>query len=33
VSINLSYQITIEFLIHDNRIIPIAVGDHDSVYR
>jgi plasmid maintenance system killer protein len=33
VSINLSYRITIEFLIHDNRIIPIAVGDHDSVYR
>jgi hypothetical protein len=26
VSINLSYQITIEFLIDDNRIIPIAVG-------
>ena len=33
VSINLSYRITIEFLIDDNRIIPIAVGDHDSVYR
>ena len=33
VSINLSYRITIEFLIDDNRIIPIAVGDHDSVDR
>jgi mRNA-degrading endonuclease YafQ of YafQ-DinJ toxin-antitoxin module len=33
VSINLSCRITIEFLIDDNRIIPIAVGDHDSVYR
>jgi hypothetical protein len=33
VSINLSYRITIEFLVDDNRIIPIAVGDHDSVYR
>lgn len=33
VSINLSYRITIELLIDDNRIIPIAVGDHDSVYR
>ena len=33
VSINLSYRITIEFLVDNNRIIPIAVGDHDSVYR
>jgi len=33
VSINLSYRITIESLIDDNRLIPIAVGDHDSVYR
>lgn len=32
VSINLSYRITIELLIEDNRIIPIAVGDHESVY-
>ena len=27
VSINLSYRITIEMLIDDNRIIPIAVGE------
>ena len=33
VSINLSYRITIEFFIDDHRIIPIAVGDHDSVHR
>lgn len=33
VPINLSYRITIEFLVDDNRIIPIADGDHDSVYR
>lgn len=32
VSINLSYRITIELLIHDNEIIPINVGDHDVVY-
>lgn len=32
VSINLSYRITIELLIHDNEIIPINVGDHDAVY-
>jgi len=32
VSINLSYRLTIELLIHDNEIIPINVGDHDAVY-
>jgi mRNA-degrading endonuclease YafQ of YafQ-DinJ toxin-antitoxin module len=32
VSINLSYRITMEFLIKDQEIIPVNVGDHDSVY-
>ena len=32
VSINLSYRITLEMLIHDQQIIPINVGDHDVVY-
>lgn len=32
VSINLSYRITLEFLIKDQDIIPVNVGDHDSVY-
>lgn len=32
VSINLSYRITLELLIDDQRIIPINVGDHDTVY-
>ena len=32
VSINLSYRITLELLIHDEEIIPINVGDHDVVY-
>jgi mRNA-degrading endonuclease YafQ of YafQ-DinJ toxin-antitoxin module len=32
VSINLSYRITIEFLIQGKQIIPINVGDHDAVY-
>jgi toxin HigB-1 len=32
VSINLSYRITIEFLIEGRTIIPINVGDHDAVY-
>lgn len=32
VSINLSYRITLEFLIEDEQIIPVNVGDHDAVY-
>ena len=32
VSINLSYRITLEFLIKDKQIILINVGSHDSVY-
>jgi mRNA-degrading endonuclease YafQ of YafQ-DinJ toxin-antitoxin module len=33
VSINLSYRITIEFIIRERQIVPINVGDHDAVYR
>ena len=32
VSINLSYLITLELLIQDQKIIPINVGDHETVY-
>ncbi len=32
ISINLSYRITLEFLIIDRQITPINVGDHDAVY-
>ena len=32
VAINLSYRITLELLIQDQRIIPINVGSHDEVY-
>lgn len=32
VSINLSYRITLEVVIQDQKIIPINVGDHDTVY-
>ena len=32
VSINLSYRITLELLIHDQKIILVNVGDHDTVY-
>ena len=32
VSINLSYRITLELLLQDERIIPVNIGDHDAVY-
>ncbi|MBK1695400.1 plasmid stabilization protein [Chromatium weissei] len=32
VSINLSYRITLEFIIQEQQIIPVNVGDHDAVY-
>ena len=32
VSINLSYRIALEFLLKDQEIIPVNVGDHDTVY-
>jgi mRNA-degrading endonuclease YafQ of YafQ-DinJ toxin-antitoxin module len=32
VSINLSYRIVLYFLIADNEIVPVDIGDHDAVY-
>ena len=32
VSINLSYRITLEFFLKEQEIIPVNVGDHDTVY-
>lgn len=32
ISINLSCRITLEFLIQNQEIIPVDVGDHDAVY-
>lgn len=32
ISINLSYRITIHFLIRKDQIIPIDIGTHDEVY-
>lgn len=32
VSINISYRITITFIIENNIIIPINIGSHDEVY-
>ena len=31
ISINLSYRITIEFLIENDRIVLVNLGDHDTV--
>ena len=33
VSINMSYRITLEFLVSATTIIPVHVGHHDEVYR
>jgi mRNA-degrading endonuclease YafQ of YafQ-DinJ toxin-antitoxin module len=32
VSINLSYRITLEFLVEGDRILPVNVGKHEDVY-
>lgn len=32
VSINISYRITMEFIISDDKITPVNVGDHNVVY-
>ena len=32
VSINITYRISIDFIIDDKKIIPINVGKHDEIY-
>jgi len=32
VSINISYRITLELLIQNQEIIPVNIGNHDTVY-
>ena len=32
ISINISYRITLEFLIEDGKIILVHVGSHDEIY-
>ncbi len=32
VSINISYRITLELLLHEHEIIPVDVGSHDEIY-
>lgn len=33
VSINMTYRITIEFIISEDQIIPINIGTHDEAYK
>jgi len=33
ISINMSYRITIDFIIEKEQIIPINIGSHDDIYR
>jgi plasmid maintenance system killer protein len=33
VLINISYRVTLEFIISEKTIIPVKVGTHDEVYR
>jgi len=33
VSINVTYRISLEFLIQDDTIVPVNVGNHDEIYR
>ena len=32
VSINITYRISINFIVEDDKIIPISIGTHDEVY-
>ena len=33
ISINISYRITMDFYIDEEKIILLNIGDHDSIYR
>ncbi len=33
VTINISYRITLELVLHEHEIIPVDVGSHDEVYE
>ena len=33
VSINMSYRISVEFMVEDKKIIPVNIGKHDHVYK
>ena len=33
VSINMTYRISLEFMIKDDTVIPVDVGTHDETYR
>ena len=33
ISLNITYRITIELMIHEKTIVPVYIGTHDEVYR
>lgn len=33
VSINMTYRISLEFIIRDDTVVPVDVGTHDEIYR
>lgn len=33
VSINTTYRISLEFILHEDAVVPVNVGTHDQVYR
>ncbi|MFP4432541.1 MAG: type II toxin-antitoxin system YafQ family toxin [Spirochaetaceae bacterium] len=33
VSINMTYRISMEFIIHDDTVVPVGIGTHDEIYR
>jgi toxin HigB-1 len=32
-SINISYRVTLDFVVDDKQIIPLDIGNHDFIYR
>lgn len=33
ISINITYRLSLEFIIQDDKIIPVDIGTHDEIYK
>jgi mRNA-degrading endonuclease YafQ of YafQ-DinJ toxin-antitoxin module len=33
ISINITYRLSIDFIIQDDKIIPVDIGTHDEIYK
>jgi addiction module RelE/StbE family toxin len=33
ISINITYRLSIEFIMQDDKIIPVDIGTHDEIYK